>query len=255
MSKEEKRKFYRTRLGGFMTSSKYHMLVVRSKQSDLEDVVAERGREGKEKLRGMGDEELSNQSSLLLLKAKLVGERLKWQKNKFDDEEDQEIRNLQRYGGLKVVKRGDLGRYASCMGERMRNKALHLEYLQDVEEGRTREKTGVRMFAEVLAHIRMEGEKRRREEEEERGEEKEMEGGEYVPEGIAKELHRLKEESVRLREGLGWGRDCGVVDGEVDEELWVPLNHWEAHERVLEESRKLRGEAEETLERKRNVHD
>ena len=105
---EEKRsKFYRTRLGGFVNSSKYHLLVVQARKGEL----AGAGRNGrKERLRGLEDEEISNTSQLLMLRAKLVGARLKWQKDKFDGEQDEDGRREHRYSRLKVVKRGDLGR-------------------------------------------------------------------------------------------------------------------------------------------------
>jgi hypothetical protein len=122
--------------------------------------------------------------------------------------------------------------------------------LEDVREGRTKEQTGVGMFAEVLRFVR-EG---RRVEVGGEKEEEEEEDNDFVPTGIARKLVELKEESIKMREEIGWGGDLGVIDGEVDEEMWVPLSHEDAHIRILEESRKLRGAVNETVAQKRRLH-
>lgn len=153
---------------------------------------------------------------------------------------------------MKVSKSMDpkrLERFKNVWVKRMEDKAGSLEYLRDKERGVKEVRGPVEMLAEVLREQK-ELFKDELNFEDDEGEEL----GEWIPEGLAIEVLERIEESKRIRESIGWGGDLDVVDHEVDsEEINVPLDYMEAHERLIEETRELRRGVEQTLGRSQGL--
>ena len=121
--------------------------------------------------------------------------------------------------------------------------------------------TAAGMFARVARGDReARAEHRARGEEEERRE-REEETEEWIPEegGVADLCLRQIEASRKLRESCGFSgaaRGAGFTlaePGAEDGVERVPLSHFEAHERFLEEGRELRESVERSLARARAV--
>ena len=189
------------------------------------------------------------------LKARLMHHKLLHASHNFSSES---AAMAERYHGLKVSNSMEpkrLEKYKNVHTQRMRDKALHFEYLRDKDEGMMEVKGPVNMLSEILreqAEIRRKFNEANIEANNIGGVEW-REGGEedeWEPVGPAAEVISQIEKSKRLREDIGWGGDLDIVDHEIeDEDFKVPLDYMESHYRLLAETEELRRSVEATLRR------
>ena len=239
--------FYKVKIGQFLRPHKYHRLMAGQFKKKNKKTNSADGAKSHSQMDWLAEERVDNGSAIMTrLKTRLIHHKLSHASTHFKNEE---ATLKARYGTLRHAPAANLNRFCVIMEERMRTKALHLQFLQEDYAPRS----DAEMFKEVIDNVKEAKDRLERETaaESEGSRKNAWSAEEEGEDSTVSKVLKAIEESKELRERLGWG-DAGeeeeMAGGDVND-VDAPLDYVEAHQDLLRRTRELNQSVWTTLKK------